>query len=297
MGRQLADARFPTSINPSGILYNPESIRKLLLMALKGEMPEIGQSPYSGLWHSFDLHSKWSSPDPERLRQEVQMSLETLRQELFSADVLIVTFGSAMAHRLKEGGQVVANCHKYPGSYFDKGLLSLEALRSSWQPLFQILRAANPRLHLILTVSPVRHLKDTLPLNSVSKSILRLLCHELAQEQGIDYFPAYEVMIDDLRDYRFYADDLLHPTAFAQQYIWEIFQQAYFPESTRALVQRWLHLRQQLAHRPLQPATEAHRRFLDHLLTQLQEINPLLPCQAEIADTEEKIRELGGEKD
>lgn len=294
MGSRLVEARFETQVNPLGIVYNPFSLHRLLDNARKGEIPNIQLSKTSGLWHSFDLHSQVSSPDREEVERQISEGFQTIRTALQQSEVLLLTLGTAMAYRLRESGEVVSNCHKYPGHLFEKAILPLDELVPQWQDLISQLTADNPRLRILLTVSPVRHVKDTLPLNSVSKSTLRLLCHNLAQaHETVEYFPAFEIMVDDLRDYRYYTDDLLHPTPFAQLYIWEQFQQVYFSDETRQLILRWNKIQQQLQHRPLHPDTEAYRAFLHQLHLQLKAIHPQLPCEVEIGSIQKKIRDLG----
>lgn len=294
MGSRLVESRFETQVNPLGIVYSPFSLHQLLSKAHNGEIPKIQFAEASGLWHSFDLHSQISSPDREEVERKISEGIQTIRTGLQQADILLLTLGTAMAYRLRESGKVVSNCHKYPGHLFKKELLSWDELLGLWQALIPQLTADNPRLRILLTVSPVRHVKDTLPLNSVSKSTLRLLCHSLAQvHEAVEYFPAFEIMIDDLRDYRYYTDDLLHPTPFAQQYIWEQFQQVYLSAETRQLIARWTKIQQQLQHRPLHPDTEAYRTFLQQLHLQLKAIHPQLPCEVEIVSIQKKIRDLG----
>lgn len=294
MGNRLVESRFETLVNPLGIVYNPFSLHQLLAKAHNGETPEMQFAEANGLWHSFDLHSQVSSPDRAVVEQQISQGIQTIGSSLQEADVLLLTLGTAMAYRLKASGEVVSNCHKYPGHLFEKALLPLDESVSQWQDLITQLTTDNPRLRIILTVSPVRHVKDTLPLNSVSKSTLRLLCHSLAQAyETVEYFPAFEIMVDDLRDYRYYTDDLLHPTPFAQQYIWEHFQQVYLSAETRQLIVRWTKIQQQLHHRPLHPDTEAYRTFLEQLHLQLKSIQFQLPCAVEIESIQKKIQDLG----
>ncbi len=297
MGDRLAESRFETRINPLGIVYNPFSLHRLLSKARTGEPPKVQFAEASGLWHSFDLHSQVSSPDREVVERQISEGFQTIRTALQQGDVLLLTLGTAMTYRLRESGEVVSNCHKYPGHLFEKELLSLDELLRLWHNLLTQLTADNPQLRILLTVSPVRHVKDTLPLNSVSKSTLRLLCHSLAQShEAVEYFPAFEIMVDDLRDYRYYTDDLLHPTPFAQQYIWEHFQAAHMAEETRALISRWQHIQKQLDHRPLQPRTKSHQKFLEKLLNQLEEINRKLPCTAQLTDVRQRLSDLKAPK-
>jgi hypothetical protein len=168
-----------------------------------------------------------------------------------------------------------------PSSIFTKELLSVDTMLESAHETFAIVKKINPQIQIITTVSPVRHIKDTLPLNSVSKSILRLCTHEL-QKSGIDYFPAYEIMMDDLRDYRFYKPDRIHPTEEAESYIIEKFGDQYFDTATKNLLIEWNSIRQALQHKPFQPTSVGHQTFLQKTLGRLERIRHTLPVEDEI---------------
>jgi hypothetical protein len=185
-------------------------------------------------------------------------------------DVLIITYGTAWVYELQSNHQLVNNCHKVPASQFIKKLLSATEIIQSFNTLVQTLKTIRPELRILVTVSPVRHSKDTFELNTVSKSILRLVCHEL--QQHVDYFPAYEIMMDDLRDYRFYERDMLHPSAEARDYINQKFSDRYFTADTLKLIHTLNEIQKALAHKPFQVTSAAHQHFLKDTLRKLESI-------------------------
>jgi hypothetical protein len=209
---------------------------------------------------------------------------------LRQADLMILTFGTAVGYIHRQSGQLVANCHKIPQGAFDKTLLSLTDMQEAFASLQARLQVFNPSLRLLLTLSPVRHLKETLEGNSVSKALLRVLCHQLQQQYpAVDYFPAYELLLDDLRDYRFYKADLIHPTEIAETYIWDKFQAAYFDAAFQQFTGEWDKIRQALAHRPFQPESAAHQQFLHHTLRKLQQLHHQVDCRAEIEQVKNQL--------
>ncbi|MEM6260880.1 MAG: GSCFA domain-containing protein [Bacteroidota bacterium] len=263
IGKRLMEAKFTAFQNPFGIVYHPWAMARQLKLAL-GELPAVPPIQHQGLWHNFDSHTSFSTPDKETFQHQWNAALEQFSSFLQQTDVLILTFGTAKGFFRKDNGEVVANCHRYPAGFFEPRLSSLANLLEVYQPLLEHLKIFRPDLRVILTVSPVRHLKDTLTLNSVSKATLRLFCHELSLQYGdwISYFPAFEALMDDLRDYRYYTDDLLHPSNFAQTYIWQKFSQTYFATTTTGILEEWAKVRAGLNHRPRNPESAAHQTFL-----------------------------------
>lgn len=285
MGRQLADHKLTVLANPFGTVFNPVSISKLLTLAVDGGEPdEALYVERNGIWFHYDFHSSCWGHSREALQTQLTGLLDTTRQALLRADWLVVTLGTAMVYRHTETGRVVANCHKMPSELFEKYLYAHEHLRDELQQLIRKLRRTNPVLRVLLTVSPVRHTRDTLPVNQVSKSMLRVICHELTVwENAVQYFPAYEIMVDDLRDYRFYEADLIHPNAQAQEYIFEKFVQSAFDTELRTFVTEWDSIRKSLAHRPLHGPTKAHQAFLQQLLTKLERLQDRIDVTDELA--------------
>ncbi|WP_266367521.1 GSCFA domain-containing protein [Tellurirhabdus rosea] len=283
MGRQLAENKLTVLSNPFGTLFNPVSIARVLLTALRGDGPDPDLFvEREGLWLHYDFHSSLRAGSREELTQILTERLQQTAEALQGADWLLLTLGTAVVYRHHETGKVVANCHKMPGALFEKYLYTYEHTLEVLNELLRKLKRFNPGLNVLLTVSPVRHIKDTLPVNGVSKALLRSVCHELTVwHERAHYFPAYEIVTDDLRDYRFYEADLIHPNAIAQQYLFEKFVQAAFDDELRSFVADWSDIRRALGHRPFNPDSPAHRKFLKNLLTKLDALGSRIDVSPE----------------
>lgn len=274
IGSKLLQNKVDVLVNPFGTIFNPLSL-SLLLRVATGKAYDFEQNlvQHSGIWYAFDLHSSLSSPDKAALLRTVADRVQQTRQQLQQASLLILTMGTAIGYRLLETGSVVANCHKLPAKNFERVLLQTDELKYAFGEMYESLKEINPQLQLLLTVSPVRHLKETIEMNSVSKATLRVLCHQLKETHpDVLYFPAYEIMMDDLRDYRFYKEDMLHPTPQAEEYIWQKFVDAYYAPEFRQFIKQWEKIRRAVAHKPFHPESEAHQVFLNNTLEQLHEL-------------------------
>ncbi|MEM7509308.1 MAG: GSCFA domain-containing protein [Bacteroidota bacterium] len=291
IGNKLTEAKFITLQNPLGILYNPLSLANVMSMMLdSSQYPEWSYAPHLERWHSFELHSLMSHENKEELQARADTILRESRDFLKKAPLIILTFGTAVAYRHKEGGQIVGNCHKYPADTFQKELLDLTDMMATYHSLFQRLQTEFPDIKIMLTVSPIRHVRDTLQLNSVSKALLRVLCNQLAEAyEWVSYFPSFEIMMDELRDYRFYSSDMLHPSSVAENWIWEKFLHAYLNDKDGELLKRWEKIRQQLNHKPRYPNTATYKTFLEKLQQSLLNISGELDCEAELARIEELL--------
>lgn len=289
IGSKLVENKIPTLSNPFGTLFNPLSITKLLHHALDETLPdERLYVEHQGVWFHYDFHSSLWGTSKEALRERLVTTLAAVKHWLSRTEVLIITLGTAFVYRHLESGQLVANCHKTPNSAFQRELLRSEQIVAAFE---NVLAKLPSSLHVIFTVSPVRHTRDTLPLNAVSKSLLRVACHELS-EQGHAYFPAYELLLDDLRDYRFYKPDLIHPNEQAEDYIFERFANAFFTKELQKFIQEWQKIRQALGHRPLYPNTASHRQFLKNLLQKLQKIASDVDVTVEITTVSDQLASL-----
>jgi hypothetical protein len=226
---------------------------------------------------NYDFHSSFSSPRLTVLQQNIAEALTATRAFLKTAEWLVITWGTAWVHQRADTHELVANCHKMPARHFTKHLLEVQQITEAFTGCYAQLRAFNPRLRILLTVSPVRHTKETLEGNSVSKS-----CDALTRKlDDVSYFPAYEIMMDDLRDYRFYKNDMIHPTELAEDYIWEKFTDSYADASTRRFIGEWATLRAALAHKPFHPASPAHQNFLRQTLMKLEELKRIAPVDVD----------------
>ncbi len=283
LGLWLYDRKFKVDVNPTGSIYHPLALVYLLNHALKGSYdPRSFTFEHQGLFQDVNFHSKFSHPDPlqhHKLKEEV---LSGLQSALMQADILMITLGTSWAYELGETPHVVANCHKLPAKQFRKTLSSISDMKSGFSSFLRQWHLTRPEAHVILTVSPVRHVKDGMEDNQLSKSMLRVLCDELSRESDfVHYYPAYELMVDDLRDYRYYADDLIHPSQRAVAYIASHFSSCFFSSSTQELIEEWMGIKMRLDHRPRFPGTESYLQFLQQLRTDLKSISSKLPVEEE----------------
>lgn len=280
IGNRLKENKFQVSVNPFGVIFNPISIFKLLQPFTLNEKDYVN---VQDIFFHYDFHSDFSGLDKEALKNLMQTQINETQKSLKDLDILMITLGTAFVYELKENRQIVANCHKQPAGLFEKRLLGVDEIIDAFQKLYQHLQIQNPKLKIILTLSPVRHTKDTLPLNAVSKSILRLAIHEITtQFPEISYFPAYEILMDDLRDYRFYKSDLIHPNEMAEDYIWEKFSNAFLDAESKVFLTKWSKIQKDLAHKPSHPESKSHQIFLKNLLIELQNIAQSIDVNEEI---------------
>ncbi|GAB4041219.1 GSCFA domain-containing protein [Spirosoma gilvum] len=292
IGSRLANHKLAVLTNPFGTIFNPVSITKLLTLALHGKEPDADlYVERDGIWFHYDFHSSLWATSRDELRTKLINTLTNTAEAIRKANFLLLTLGSAIVYRHIETGKVVANCHKMPGQFFEKYLYQIDHLRDDLARLLKLLHRASPSLKIVLTVSPVRHTRDTLPLNSVSKATLRVIAHELTiWNNWVFYFPAYELMMDDLRDYRFYEADLIHPNSQAQDYIFEKFAESTFDPELRSFVAEWAQVSKSMAHRPLYgEASLAHQQFLTKLLSQLETLSNRIDVSAELAEVRGRL--------
>lgn len=295
MGQRLQQNKFKVRVNPFGVIFNPLSIFKLLNASVQPThanalIDEAMMTERQGIWYHYDLHSDFHAETPSTLAQQLKQRLRDTHQFLANTQVVILTLGTAYAYFLKTNQIIVANCHKVPQKFFDKRLLTIEEITQEFEHTYDALKTLNPKLQVILTVSPVRHIKDTLPLNQVSKSTLRLACHQISEKfDQVTYFPAYELLMDDLRDYRFFKADMIHPTSVAEDYIWAKFSQTFMNESTQEFLKHWGKIKQALNHRSFQPSSAAHQKFLHKLAQQLKALSTQIDVSAELAQVEQQM--------
>ncbi len=291
IGKLLHDSKFKTDVNSLGTLYNPLSIHKALSYAIELNQPEESlYTQHAQIWNHFDFHSQWGDPKREIVQSNLNREIERLHQVVKKANVVIITYGTAWAYELKQAKNIVANCHKVPQHEFNKVLLSVDQICESFSVLYQKLKSFNSAIGIITTISPVRHTRDSLELNNVSKSILRVAVHQLCnQHPEIEYFPSYEIMMDDLRDYRFYKSDFIHPNDTAIEYIWNKFSNRYFNSATKSVISRWSSLKKTLEHKSFHHTSEAHQNFLKATLVKLTELNSNLDLTEEIKSIQTQI--------
>ncbi len=273
MGSRLAKAKFNVLANPFGVIYHPSAIAHLLNASLaNSSVMEDGYDQHNGIHFHYDFHSGLSKASKKELKNALQSSVGDTSTALQKADWLILTFGTAFRYYLKKDRRPVANCHALPGTLFDKKLSNGNEMFVDVNKALSAIQKQRPNLKVIFTVSPVRHTKDGMEENMMSKSLLRVLCGQLAEENSfVYYFPSYEIMLDELRDYRFYKSDLIHPTILAEDIIWNRFSQSYFSVETISLISKLESIHQDLAHRLMQPKSEAALKFLYSLETKIKQ--------------------------
>ena len=295
MGKLLLENKFRCEVNPLGILYNPLSIAKSLQQVLvKRVYEEKDLFQAGGIWHSWMHHSDFSSCSLDECLEKINGGMMKVADSLSDTDWLVVTWGTAYVYSLCQTQEVVGNCHKQPEKLFVRKRLEVAEIVEVWKNLLDELRCLNPRLKVLLTVSPIRHAKDGMHGNQLSKSTLLLAVDELcATCPGCHYFPSYEIMMDELRDYRFYADDMLHPSAKAVEYIWECFCRSYFSKETMGVMKEWGEIKKALEHKPFDRASEAYRKFLSQIvlkIAQIKEKIPYLEVQKEMELCESRLK-------
>ncbi len=291
IGKQLAEIKFNTLANPFGVSYNPHSIHKVLRYALHNQIvPDHTYLNNQELVANYDFHSSFSAMKKSEVEKKIKEIIGWSHYFLKGAHWIFITYGSAWVYERNDTGEIVSNCHKMPALGFTKSLLSQKKVLESFKEFYRDLKAFNPTCKLILTVSPVRHIKDTLPLNSVSKSVLRLACQTISETYADAlYFPSYEIMLDDLRDYRFYKADMIHPSEEAEEYIWNKFSDCFFDNNTKAFINQWKPIYTALQHKAFHAGTSAHQNFLNKTLTQLEELSKTVNVDKEIASLKSQI--------
>jgi hypothetical protein len=275
VGRLLERYLFPVNINPFGVTYNPLSVKRGLEALMHKEAYAAEDlDHFNDLWFSFDHYTGFSAPDQEKTLQNINRSFEVAKKALQEASTLILTWGTSWVYRYKKSGEVVCNCHKIPANQFTRTRLNPEEIISAYETLLPELFEFNPKLKILHTVSPVRHWKDGAHGNQLSKAALLLAGEELGKKfsQQFYYFPSYEIVMDELRDYRFYTEDMLHASDQTSWYIWEKFQRVLIHESSQEIISELEPLLKMLEHRPLNDEGEAALK----LIARMQEKSEVL---------------------
>lgn len=279
MGRRLADGKLSVVLNPFGILYQPLVLARALHRLLEGQ--EYGAEELikvDGVYRHYDFHSRLADPDPGRALQLMNDSLRRGREQLLRADHLLLTLGTAGGFYLRSSGEPVANCHRQPGDFFDRRRSRPAEVAAALGQAIAACRAHRPELSVLISVSPVRHLRDGPVENQRSKATLVLAAEQLCKEvPHVHYFPALELLLDDLRDYRFYDRDLAHPSATAIDYVWDYFRRSLLDEQAARLVDAAHDLQRAMDHRPLFPGSQAHQQFVRAQLQRIRQLADEFP--------------------
>ncbi len=287
IGLKLLEDKFSVNVNPFGVLYNPSSISNAINRLIdRQDFTKENFVSHNNSYHSFMHHGSFSSTTLNDALCNVNKEFRLASTQLEVADFLLITFGTSYVFRWKETGEIVGNCHKIPANQFVRERLTIDQIIFAWSKLIERLLAFNPNLKILFTVSPIRHFKDGAHENQLSKSILHLSIDNLMQlfPSNTFYFPAYEIMMDELRDYRFYTDDMLHPSQLTQNYIWKRFGEFCFSEETQGVINDWQPIQQSLSHRPYDIKSEAYKTFLHRTnehIEAFEQKHPFISCQSE----------------
>jgi len=273
IGQKLIDLKFNVDLNPFGILYNPVSIANSIKILLEKRIfNESDLFQDQGLWNSFYHHSRFSDTDQKTVLKMVNDRIVSSGEFLRQTDFLVITFGTANVYELKKTGQIVSNCHKVPAAEFRQYRLGVYEITEVYRELLEELWKFNPNLKVIFTVSPIRHWKDGAVQNQVSKATLLLAIDSLLNGFGVAncrYFPSYEMMMDELRDYRFYAEDMLHLSPVAIDYIFDRFSRVIIANNSMEVAKEVVKIRKAVLHRPVHSFSEEYRKFLLHNLEEI----------------------------
>ena len=280
MGQRLQQAKFDVELNPYGVLYNPASISAALRRLSEGRL--YGEEElffHAGCWHSPMHHSDFSATTVEEALQHINARMRQAAEAISHMDVLLVTWGTAWVYRNLSDGKVVGNCHKLPERMFERTRLDIGEVVDDYTQLLEQLFHARPRLQVIFTVSPIRHLRDGLHDNQLSKATLLLAIDRLCRlfPRQVSYFPAYELLMDELRDYRFYAADMAHPSEVAEAYVWECFSQHCLTPEALQLMHSCEEIGKALAHKPLHPESDEYKRFLEQIVLKIERLTEKYP--------------------
>ena len=281
IGNRMLEAKMQVSMNPQGILFNPMSIAKCLNACVDKVLYDADELfQLNEIWNHWDFHSRFSNTDKALALSAMNQSINEAHDFLKAADWLIITFGSSYQYFLKEKASKngVANCHKAPGNHFEKRMLSIAEMQEEWAFTLNKLKNFNPNLKIIFTISPVRHYRDGLVENNFSKARLFELIHHLQEKNnGLQYFPAFEIVNDVLRDYRFFEQDMVHPNQQAVQYVWDQFETTFFNQDDISLMRQIKAVLISLQHKPRFTKTAAHQRFKGLLSEQIKELKIKFP--------------------
>lgn len=264
IGEKFKYFKFQSNQNPFGILFHPKAIETFITNAINlKEYTEEDVFFLNERWHCFDAHSQMSSTSKDDLLQNLNKAIESTNKQILSVSHIVITLGTSWAYRFIESDLFVANCHKVPQKKFIKELLSIEEITESLASIIALIRDINQNVNFLFTVSPVRHLKDGFAENQLSKSYLISAIHKIIEpREKVFYFPSYEIMMDELRDYRFYNEDMIHPSKTAVNYIWERFSENWISDEANVTLEEVAQIQKDLHHKPFNSKSEEHKKFL-----------------------------------
>lgn len=274
LGNKLLLNKFHAVINPFGTLYDPISIFRVLNAAIHNDSYPFNTLERSGAYYAYETHSEFFSNTEHELLELLHQKQKEVNGLLKKSKYLFITLGTSFVYKLISKGLLVANCQKMPATQFQKLLLEPEHLIKAFSEFHTNMSDFNQDLKIVFTLSPVRHIKDGIENNQISKSILRYCISKFCEYPNVHYFPSYEFVLDDLRDYRFFKEDLIHPNDLATNYIWEKFCNHYFDKPTHELLDKWQKTKRNIDHKPF---NEQSTEYQKHLLSTIQQLENLLP--------------------
>lgn len=279
IGTRIKQLKFNHLSNPFGIIYNPISLSNMLHYLLSDRtFSEADLFFHQEQWHSFAHHGRFSGLEKETTLNKMNQALAEARIHLSKVNRLLITLGTAKVFIFKETGEIVANCHKLPGQAFERQRLHIRDIAEAFEPILRDLKSRNPDLQVVFTVSPVRHIRDGLIENQRSKAALLIAIQHLCEDMDfVHYFPAYELVMDDLRDYRFYEADMIHPNQIAIDYIWQHFAEAFFDQGTKELNVKMEAILQAAQHRPFHAQSQQYQAFLHKQIEKIEILEKAYP--------------------
>jgi GSCFA family len=279
MAEKFEYFKFQNTVNSFGIIFNPVSIEKIISRIVNQDLfIEKDIFFHNEMWHCYEVHSELSNSNKEAFLKNLNDILELSNHKIASFTHCIITFGTSWVYRNKVSNEIVANCHKVPQNQFDKEILSVETIENTIKNTINLIQKINPNCYFIFTISPVRHIKDGFVENQRSKAHLITALHSsISQLPSSNYFPSFEIMMDELRDYRFYADDMLHPSQTAIDYIWIKFFENYVDEKEFGLMNQVCEIQRALHHKPFNKNSNSHQKFLLNLKQKINSLTEKFP--------------------
>lgn len=289
IGQYFTNYKFNAHINPFGTIYNPLSIFRALDRSLQ-KKPEYRVFKNGDIYYDWYCHSAISSPEKDILFDLLKKVDDSVKSRLKEAKWVVISPGTAWVYELKDTGELVANCHKVPQKKFNRRLIRKEEIINEFISLKEKVESFNREVNWLFTISPVRHIRDGLIDNNRSKSTLHLAVHHLVENfENCFYFPSYEIVIDELRDYRFYEKDLIHPNNLATEYIWQRFYQSFMDRSAHQHIREWTSILQSLRHRPFHPSSPSHQKFIKETILKLEQLSNRVDTSKEISQLRSQL--------
>ncbi|MDE5422208.1 GSCFA domain-containing protein [Ancylomarina sp. DW003] len=294
IGSKLKSYKYQVDVNPFGVIYNPVSVcSSLRILMEEKELVEDDLNFHNNLWFSFYHHSRFSNADLSQCLSDINEGIKESSKYLKEADFLFITFGTSWVYELLSSGNIVSNCHKLPSKDFNRYRLNVDEIVSIYKDLLVELLVFNPKIKIVFTVSPIRHWKDGANGNQLSKATLLLAIDQLTELfDQVSYFPSYEIVMDELRDYRFYSEDMLHMSDVAVKYIWQRFSETYLSEASLQIQKQVEKFILAANHRPFNVNSDSHQTFIKSSLAKIHDflkLNPEINMDDVIANLERNL--------